>query len=352
MMGRASRAHAIAAAASLALASIASNATAQLSTGAAQPPPPSSLGASAAPMQRRSVTETGWATPARDVRVIPRGPTLPDLTHTTFEASFEQTTAALQPIGGGEYVTSQLFQVDGEVPIGRWLYVGAQYGAAAAKAPETEGTRFISSEPEIYGRAIYRGLGKYYTLGAGLGVVLPLVTYDSLSDAARLQPATAASLVSIVRPWDLVLFTDRHLTMRPWIDLRAARRHLVAQFRGGLDFAFRTGVPSGTAQNPVTNRVGDIEMVATGALYLGWKPTRELALGLEAWEVYLLKTQLDVADRDRITFALSPSMRFYYKWVEPSVSLLVPLGKPLLGAAESYVALRIDLRVWFGQPPW
>ena len=50
-----------------------------------------------------------------------------------------------------------------------------------------------------------------------------------------------------------------------------------------------------------------------------------------------------------IVFAISPGFRFFYRWVEPGVSLLLPVGAPLLGAVDNYVALRVDLRVWFGR---
>jgi hypothetical protein len=144
------------------------------------------------------------------------------------------------------------------------------------------------------------------------------------------------------------MFFDRRVTARPWLDLRVGRHKFIVQLRQGLDVALRSGVPSGASANAAfAGKVGDIEMISITALYLGWQPTPEVAIGVEAWDVYLLKTQLPVSDRDRTVFALSPGFRMFYKWVEPGVSLLLPIGAPLLGAVDNYVALRIDLRVWF-----
>lgn len=306
-----------------------------------------------------------------DLRLLPRGPTLPDLTHAAAEGSFEQTTASVIPRGGGEPLASHLFHGDVELPIARWLFVGGSYGAAVAWAraaspattPATAASasdatagagseaHFVSAQPEAWARVVHQGLGANYTLGAGLGVVPPLVTYGGLDDEQRLAQATASALVGILRPWDVPLFLDRRLTLRPWIDLRTTRKHLVAQLRGRMDFSFRTSRPPGLADEETRARVGELELFASAALYLGWRPTREVTLGLEAWEVYLLKTPLPLADRDRVTFALSPSVRLHFRWVEPAISVLLPLGRPLFGVADSYVAVRVDVRVWFERPP-
>ena len=117
-----------------------------------------------------------------------------------------------------------------------------------------------------------------------------------------------------------------------------------------MDFAFRTGVPTESSDpNGVQAKVGNIEMLSISTLYFGWQPSPTLTLGVEAWEIYLLKTALPVTDQQRSVFAVSPGMRFTYRWVEPGVSVLFPIGPPLLGAVESYMAMRIDLRVWFGR---
>ncbi|GAC1364498.1 MAG: hypothetical protein NVSMB47_16090 [Polyangiales bacterium] len=295
-----------------------------------------------------------------DARVLPRGPTLPDLQHTASEASFEQTIASVRPKPGGlgsgadtsdGNLTSHLFDFDVEIPVVRQaLYVGGRYGFAAARSPTQHSAKFISGQPEVFARVAHAGAADKWAVGAGFGTIFPVVTYDALDDATRLQTATPASLVGIVRPWDLSSFLDRRVTLRPWIDLRVGRNKLLAQFRQGLDVAVRSGVASqGSAAGAVPGRVGDIDLISVSTLYLGWQPTPELAIGVEAWEVYLLKTSLPISDQQRTAFALSPGFRFFYRWIEPGVSLLVPIGAPLLGAVDSYVALRVDLRVWFGR---
>ncbi len=296
-----------------------------------------------------------------ELRLLPRGPTLPDLTHVAAEGSFEQVTASVIPRGGADPLGAHLFHAEVELPLARWLFVGGTYGAAVARAANgdaangatgvTGETRFVSAQPEAFARVVHQGLGASYTLGAGLGVVPPLVTYDGLDDERRLAQATASALVGILQPWDVPLYLDRRLTLRPWIDMRTARKHLVAQFRGRMDFSFRTSAPPALLPTDTRAQAGDLELFASAALYLGWRPTREVSLGLEAWEVYLLKTPLPLADRDRVTFALSPSVRLHFRWVEPALSVLVPLGRPLFGVAEGYVALRVDVRVWLERPP-
>jgi hypothetical protein len=184
-----------------------------------------------------------------------------------------------------------------------------------------------------------------YAIGAGLGVLLPVAKYDELNASERLQSSTAASLVSIVRPWDVSMFLDRRVTARPWIDLRTKGRRLVAQFRQAIDMGYRTQSPACT-QGVVCDRTGDVQVFSISTLWLGWQPTREVAVGIEAWEIYLMKTQLSV--KDRSAFAMSPSVRFFFRWVEPAVSVIFPVGPTLLNAADGYWGLRLDMRIWFG----
>ena len=329
---------------------------------------PSSVGASASPgtdigssgaaPARGAVVEKQLTDLPEDARVVPRGPTIPDLEHTAAEASFEQTIASVKPKPGGGVggvptddtsLTSHLFEMDFEIPVVRQtFYVGGQWAFAAARSPAQEDARFIAGQPEVFARVVHPGPHDDFALGAGLGLMAPIVTYDDLDDSKRVQTATTSALVGIVRPWDLSMFLDRRVTARPWIDIRVGRHEFIAQVRQGLDVAMRSGVPSSTsATGAFSGEVGDVELISITSLYLGWQPTRELAVGVEAWDVYLLKTQLPISDRDRTVFALSPGFRFFYRWVEPGVSLLFPVGSPLLGAVDNYVALRIDMRVWF-----
>jgi hypothetical protein len=289
-----------------------------------------------------------------DVRVIPRGPTIPDLQHTAAEASFEQTIVSVKPnpgVGPGgaptddASKTSHVFETDFEIPIlQRKVYLGGQWAFAGARSPGQPESRFVAGQPELFARIVHASPREEYALGAGLGLMPPVFTYDDVDDAARVRTASPSTLVGVVRPWDLAMFLDRHVTARPWIDLRIGRNKIIAQVRQGLDVAVRTSVPSSGGAN-----VGDVELIAITALYVGWQPVPELAVGLEAWDIHLVKTQLPISDRDRTAFVLSPCVRFFHRTVEPGLSLVFPIGAPLLGDVDRYVAMRIDLRVWFGR---
>ena len=308
------------------------------------------IGGSANAPTRQTYEEHELTDLPKSVVVAPRAPTLPDLTHTAGEIASEHTIASVKP-RDGERLTSHLFHFDFEYPLKeKLLYVGADYGFAGARAPAQPHATFVSGQPQLFARVVWVEPKDKYALGAGLGTIFPVFTYDAKDDATRLSTGTASSLVGIVRPWDISSFLDRRATLRPWIDLRVGRRKFVLQFRQGVDFSFRTGAPTESSDpNGVQAKFGNIEMLSISTLYLGWQPSQTLTIGVEAWEVYLLKTALPVTDQQRSVFALSPGLRFTYRWVEPGVSVLFPIGPPLLGAVESYMAMRIDLRVWFGR---
>lgn len=314
--------------------------------------PTGTFGSGEAKARPEHVEEDLVGTP-RDLRTVPRAPTLPDLTHRAPELSTEHTIASITPRTSSaptdretSRLSAQLFHFDYEMPIAPWLYTGAEWGFAAARGPTDSGTTFVPGQPQLFARVVRSLTRERYSVGAGLGLLPPVFTYDDRDDRARLEGSTASSLAGVVRPWDLSTFLDRRFTARPWIDLRVALRRFVVQFRQGIDVNFRTSAAPCTTG--ACDASGDLQLLSTTTLYLGWQPTREVALGVEAWEVYLLKTRAQIADRDRSVFALSPSVRFFYRYVEPAVSLLFPIGSPLMNAADGYFALRIDLRVWFG----
>jgi hypothetical protein len=285
--------------------------------------------------------------------ILARGATLPDLTHGRPEMTAEQTIASARPHDEEDRLTSHLFHFDVEHPlIPRLLYVGADAGFALARAPAERRVSFVGSQPQLFGRIVHVEPHDKYALGAGLGIIAPIFKYDDRQDSERVALGTASSLVAVVRPWDMSQYLDRRLTLRPWIDLRIGRKTVVLQFRQGMDVSIRTAVPPGSpADGSDPAKVGDVELLSISTFYLGFRPARQVTFGIEAWEVYLLKTKLPVVDRDRTVFAISPGARFLSRWVEPGVSLLVPFGPPLLGAVETYVALRVDLRIWLDRKP-
>lgn len=314
----------------------------------AQGIPQGSFGSGEAKARPDNVDQDLLGTP-RDVRTVPRAPTLPDLTHRAPELSIEHTVASIAPHGQTDpsvaRLTSHLLHFDFELPL--WtphLYAGAEWGFAAARGPEAPKGAFVSGQPQLFARVVRSFSRERYSVGAGLGLSPPIFRYDDAAETTRLQKGATSSFISVVRPWDLSAFLDRRLTARPFIDVRAAVGRLVLQARQGVDVGLRT--QGACTENVVCDKAGDVQLVSLTSVYLGWQPTREVALGLEAWEVYLVKTTLTVNDHDRNALALSPSVRFYYRFLEPAISVLFPLGQPLLNAVDSYFALRIDLRVW------
>ncbi|MGZ3451884.1 MAG: hypothetical protein ACXWUG_07410 [Polyangiales bacterium] len=287
----------------------------------------------------------------RVIPVAPRAPTLPDLTHPEPEMEGEHTIASVAPkagtLGPADHarLSAHLFHFETEVPLARFLYVGGAWAFAAARGATDDSVHVVPGQPEIFARVVRALEGESYDIGAGLAVLPPLARYDDLAASERLARSTAASLVSVVRPWDVSMFLDRRVTAKPWVDLRTKNRRLIAQFRQALDVGYRVSTTPCVA-GTTCDEAGDLQVMAISTLYLGWQPTRELTIGVEAWEIYLLKTQLLV--NDRAALALSPSIRFYFRWVEPSVSVLLPLGPTLFNAADGYYALRLDMRVWFG----
>ena len=299
---------------------------------------------------RPDVVEEDLVGTPRDIRTVPRAPTLPDLTHTAPELSAEHTIASLRPRDATDdqrRLTSQILHFDFELPLGRGVYAGAEWAVAGARGPDDSGAKIIAGQPMLFGRAVHSFSRERYSVGAGLGLLPPIFTYDDRHESDRLEASTASTLVSIVRPWDLSTFLDRRLTTRPWVDFRVKWRRAVVQARQAIDVNFRTSAPS-CEPGSTCDQSGDVQLISVSTLYLGWQPSRELAIGIEGWQVYMLNTRLTVPDRDRSAFVLSPSVRFYYRWVEPAVSLIFPIGSPLLNTADSYFGLRIDMRIWFG----
>jgi hypothetical protein len=87
-----------------------------------------------------------------------------------------------------------------------------------------------------------------------------------------------------------------------------------------------------------------LRLASFSTVFLGYRPTPEVALGLEGWSVSILRGAPEGAPRTTFTFA--PGVRFFYRWVEPAIHVVVPIGTPLLGAADGWFGLRVDVRVW------
>src|SRR5579859_4470821 len=127
--------------------------------------PSGAIGGSSGAPARETLVEKELTDLPEDVRVIPRGPTIPDLQHSASEASIEQTIATVKPkpgaLGSSAFdgnLTSHLFEADVEFPIVRQtFYVGGQFCFAAARTPAQRDVHFVPSQPEIFARVVHGG---------------------------------------------------------------------------------------------------------------------------------------------------------------------------------------------------
>ncbi len=236
---------------------------------------------------------------------------------------------------GGKGRASALFLHDElEYPlISRKWYVGAAHDVVAGAVPGT-GHDFFFGAPEIWTRGLWSSLVGLSS-GGGLGVVVPIP--HSLSPSAE----TIFETARVVRPWDAAYFTDRVLTLRPWIDIRHVVWRFVFQLRQGLDVGIAT-----RGLKPYEHRA---EYVSRTTFYTGFRVAKPIGVGLEVWEVYQISADLCrdkhpcFDDDKRAAFSVSPSVRLLLGRIEPAFSLLFPVATPLRGEAASYWAARFNV---------
>ncbi len=262
-----------------------------------------------------------------DVPTAPRPPTLPELTHSEVEATFEGTAGAILPNPGGDRTHGYVQRLAVEVPLRlRRLFVGAEYELAAAGGAGA--LRAVSGNVELNGRtlwATHTGLA----FGGGLGLLLPTARYDTGGPAGQ-----AALNAATLRPWDVGFFVPDALGARPFIDVRAVDGPFVAQFRQGLDIIASIG------------RAADRRIYATAGIYLGWWFTSRVAGGLEAFEAYVIDAP-GVRDGARATVVVSPNVRLALPWVQPAISAFTNVGTPLQGANAHVWGFRVALTLVF-----
>ncbi len=247
----------------------------------------------------------------------PRPPTLPELTHSELEGTFEETAGAILPNSGGAITHAFVQRLQFEDPVGlrRW-FVGANYEFAAS------GGRVVSGNLELEGRTLWAtrtGLA----FGGGLALVLPTASFGSTGPAA-----TTALAAATLRPWDVQFFTPAAIGARPFIDVRAIDGPFVAQFRQSLQLL------------TTTNAFGTPYIYATLGLYFGIWATRKIAAGFEAFEAYAIDVP-HVSDGARATVVVSPNVRLVLPLVEPAISAFTTIGTPLQGASQRTWGFRI-----------
>ncbi|MGO9833107.1 MAG: hypothetical protein ACLP1X_02725 [Polyangiaceae bacterium] len=252
----------------------------------------------------------------------PRPPTLPEITHGDIEATLETTAGEIVPNPGGEPTHGYVQRLSVEAPIGprRW-FLGLDYEAAAGSAQN--GFQAVGGNVELEGRTLWAtrtGLA----FGGGLGLMLPTATASG-DDAS---PAGEVALhAATLRPWDVSFFVTDALGVRPFIDVRAIDGPFVAQFRQGLDLAVST--------TAIADRI-----YATTGVYFGLRATRQVAVGVEAFEAYAIDVP-NVQDGARASFVVSPNVRLVLPWVEPAISMFTNVGTPLQGASERIWGFRV-----------
>jgi hypothetical protein len=265
----------------------------------------------------------------------PRPPTLPELTHSDIEGTLESTLGVLTPATPGNDVVTFVQRFGAEYPIaGRRLFVGANYELAAGEPPGGGATKAVGGNLELDGRTVWAtrtGLA----FGGGLGVTLPTASFTrcpgqigcpeagSPSDAARIADAA-----STLRQWDLPMFQEGFVTLRPFFDVRDVDGSFVIQFREGIDVALDT------------TDIAAIRLAAVTAVYVGYS-LPVVGLGIEGFEYYFL--QWPVADNQRALYVISPSVRFLTPYVQPAISFMTSLGTPFGGETDHFWGLRLAM---------
>jgi hypothetical protein len=253
----------------------------------------------------------------------PAPPTLPDLTHRALAGSMESVFASIRgntrPDGsepGRSFGWTERLEVEQAVSIRRW-YVGVSEQFALGKADDGNFLP-VAGNPEIWGRALWASqAGLAY--GGGMGVVLPAVHHGT--DGTQVAEAIRA-----IRPWDYVDFVNDDFIFRPFIDVRDIDGKVMLQLRQGIDWdRYNSSLTSRTT------------------FYVGYRPADLFGLGLEAWEVYLIQAPLR-KDDGHAAYAVSPSIRFMTRVLQPAVSFLVPIDRTLFGAIDDFWAVRLSVQ--------
>ena len=263
----------------------------------------------------------------------PAPPTLPDLTHRGLMLALDTTAGRVKPNRNPDgtqpaAIGVWLERLEAELAVSnrRW-YVGLSEEVAGGSNTGDKSSTVVMSNPEVWGRALWASrAGLAY--GGGLGIVPPLVRHDPESEGAAIQ-----SMVRIVRPWVFPQFADRTLTFRPYVDVRDIDGPVTLQLPQGIDISAKTSDVS--SLTPTTN------LTSRTMLYIGYRPLEQVGLGLEITEVYFIKAP-GVADDERAVFTVSPSVRWMSKVVQPALSAIFPVDRPLFHDARSYWAVQLS----------
>ena len=207
----------------------------------------------------------------------------------------------------------------------RRLFIGASYEAAAGSLPGVAGNaRLVSGNTELFARTIWAtrtGLA----FGGGGAVMLPSATFGSSGPAFNTVTAAAA-----VRPWDNAFFDANAFTFRPFVDARAYDSGFLVQFRQTLDIS-----------QSVISAAPRTELAAVASAFVGYKIKEVVGVGIEAFELYVIKGAAD--DGARSTIAISPSVRVLTPWIQPAFSAIFNVKDSLAPTVSSAYGFRIAL---------
>jgi len=280
-----------------------------------------------------------WSSTARaagvdDLRAVPdapRPPFLPELTHPDGEASLEVTSGAVwpraDPLG---HVPVHIARIAAEQPIGgRHFFAGATYEGALGAPDSARAVEPLGGNAELSGRAIW-ATSTGLAFGGGAAVVLPTASFGRDGPAAGLARAAIS-----LRPFDAAFFDEGSFALHPFLDVRTLTGPLVLQLRQSFRWSF--DVRGG----------GDVRLTATATLYAAVRATRVVALGVEAYELYLVEDASVTDEGRRLFFALSPNVRLMLPRVQPMIGVLTSIGPAYLAGAEHMFAARAGVTVLY-----
>ncbi len=221
----------------------------------------------------------------------------------------------------------------------RRFYVGVAEDFASASVPsgisrESGGSSVVAGNPELWARALWTsrvGLAA----GGGLGAVLPLPRSFTATETEVVR------VVRVMRPWGEPHFQDLTMTLRPFLDIR----HMV----GPVLLEARQGIDLGVRVRDLRGHESRTEIGAQTSLFVGLRLHRTVMAGLELHEVYQLTADVSSpscpapCDEHRVELSIAPSLRFRWRPIAPSLSLLLPLSTPLRAEVDSYYAARLHV---------
>jgi hypothetical protein len=246
----------------------------------------------------------------------------------SLELTFARVTPPRRDDGARpEGVGVGMARLEGEAAVSnrRW-YIGCAQVIAEGRSLSGDRADTLIGNPELWGRALWASR-EGLAFGGGLGFVPPLVGEPPE------RGASVAGTVRVVRPWDYPHFAGQVVVLRPFLDVRAMDGPIMLQLRQGIDML-------GNATDRVA--IPDTNLTSRTTLYLGYRPVEPLGIGLELWEVYFIKAS-GVADDERAVFALSPSVRWMTQVLQPALSMIFPIDRPLFHEAKDYWAIRLHI---------